>query len=58
MKRGVCFVRNILPSYATTDADIEHALQASEASLSLCVVAEKAGDVQARLEGKVPITVI
>jgi glutamate-1-semialdehyde aminotransferase len=57
-KRGIYFVWNMLPSYATTDADIESALEAFEDSLRICVAAEKAGNVEAKLEGKVPITVI
>jgi glutamate-1-semialdehyde aminotransferase len=58
VKRGVYFVWTMLPSYATSDADIDQILSALGDSLDICTAAEKAGNVEARLEGRVPITVI
>lgn len=58
IKRGVYFVWNMLPSGATTDADIAEALDAFSESLEICTAAERAGDVERRLEGPPPITVI
>jgi hypothetical protein len=58
VKRGVHFVWNILPSYSTSDRDIADALEAFEASLRICVAAEKAGNLASKLEGRPPITVI
>lgn len=58
VKRGVFFVWNMLPSYATTDGDVAEALSAFEESLRICTEAEAKGDVGARLEGPPPITVI
>jgi glutamate-1-semialdehyde aminotransferase len=58
IKRGVFFVWNMLPSSATTDADVVEALDAFGESLEICSAAERAGDVAGRLEGPPPITVI
>lgn len=57
-KRGIYFVWNMLPSYATTDEDINTVLEAFEDSLRICVAAEKEGKVKDKLEGKIPIVVI
>jgi hypothetical protein len=57
-KRGVYFIWNMLPSYATTDEDIRAALKAFDESLRICVAAERHDDVRRRLEGKTPIVVI
>jgi glutamate-1-semialdehyde aminotransferase len=57
-KRGVYFIWNMLPSYATTDQDIRAALKAFDESLRICVAAERHDDVRRRLEGKTPIVVI
>ncbi len=58
VKRGIFFVWNILPSYATTDEDVDRALDAFEDSLGICTAAEKEKKVREHLEGKIPITVI
>lgn len=58
VKRGVFFVWNMLPSYATTDRDVADALGAFEESLQICTEAERKGEVCGRLEGLPPITVI
>jgi glutamate-1-semialdehyde aminotransferase len=58
VKRGVYFVWNMLPSYATTDQDIRASLEAFDESLRICVAAERHDDVRNRLEGKTPIVVI
>ena len=58
VKRGVYFVWNMLPSYATTDKDISIALEAFKESLEICVKAEKKNNVKEKLEGKIPIVVI
>jgi len=58
VKRGIYFVWNMLPSYATKDEDIKLALSAFEDSLKICVTAEKENKVKYKLEGKIPIRVI
>lgn len=58
VKRGIYFVWNMLPSYSTTDNDINLALSAFKESLKICMIAEKENKVKDKLEGKIPISVI
>lgn len=58
VKRGIYFIWNMLPSYATTEEDLNKALEAFEDSLKICTEAEKENKVKDKLEGKIPIIVI
>jgi glutamate-1-semialdehyde aminotransferase len=53
-KRGVLFGVPIFPTYSHTERDIAVTLEAVEAAFECMEEAHRAGDVQARLEGRPP----
>ena len=58
VKRGVFFVWNMLPSYKTSDEDIQYTLDVFDEALRITADAEKERKVASMLEGEKPIRVI